>query len=250
MDCIACGLPNTRVKETMDDGLTIRQRRVCACGATFYCNNTPDVRTLRIAHPGVWADPVTGLPQPERRARPRTLARREQSLLGPIGGVPIRTNADPHPPPADKSPPPGQPGTGGVGGGLSSDPDPVRIGSTTEGDLSPGGIWKNRGIWSPVEWRQKYGVAWTGKYKRFYGMRSDGKACGDLGDLLEALPVPEVKAAQARAPEMFRVFLADEAPVVVKAKHPFAFFVTEFGGLRVEDPPPPPKKKGPLDEYI
>jgi len=71
------------------------------------------------------------------------------------------------------------------------------------------------------------------KGARHYGERADGKACGDLGDLLDALPLRDVLEAQARADEMFAEFLAIRAPAVVDAGHCFTFFVTRWGALRV-----------------
>lgn len=79
-------------------------------------------------------------------------------------------------------------------------------------------------------------------------MPSDAKGCSRLGSLLELMPIPETLEAQARSAEMFRAFLASDKPAVKDAKHPFSFFVTEFGGLRVEDEEPP-RKPGPLDDY-
>lgn len=65
-------------------------------------------------------------------------------------------------------------------------------------------------------------------------MASDGTGLATLADLLERMPPAEVERVQARAPAMFAEFLADASPNVVKARHPFAFFVTAFGGLSVD----------------
>jgi hypothetical protein len=59
-----------------------------------------------------------------------------------------------------------------------------------------------------------------------------------MADALEALPEPERIAAQAKAPAMIAEFLASKDPKVVGRRHPFAFFVQEWGGLRV------PKRDG------
>lgn len=217
MDCLACGTPDTKIKDSMDKGTVIERKRTCACGAYFFSTETPDIKTLRV--PG-----VTGIP-----------ARSSQDPAHPI-----KTQVNPsqvRPPPSQDSTPPADSGHGGVGGGLSSGsgsgPD---SGSGTKGeDPNP---WKTRGVWSPDIWNRKYGIAWTGKYQRYYGMSSDSKACGALGDLLERLPTADVLRAQENATRMFEAFLASDAPKVVKAKHPFAFFVTEFGGLRLEEPAP------------
>ena len=67
-----------------------------------------------------------------------------------------------------------------------------------------------------------------------YGMAGDAKSCSTLAAVLEGLPEKEVLAAQAKAPGMFAEYLADKSPKLVKDRHPFAFFVGVFGGLRVE----------------
>lgn len=89
--------------------------------------------------------------------------------------------------------------------------------------------------WTAGDWCKRFGAAWTVKYKNFYGMAGDGPACGKLADLLERMPEIERIGTQVRAADMFAGFLASAAPAVVKARHPFAWFVTEFGGLRVPE---------------
>lgn len=54
-----------------------------------------------------------------------------------------------------------------------------------------------------------------------------------LADFLAGKTDPERLEFEARAPAMISEFLADEAPAVAKARHPFTFFVTAFGGLGV-----------------
>lgn len=65
------------------------------------------------------------------------------------------------------------------------------------------------------------------------GGDATAKAGAQLADILAALSLPEALAAQARAAEMIGEFLDDDNPKVVRARHPFAFFVTAFTGLRV-----------------
>lgn len=89
--------------------------------------------------------------------------------------------------------------------------------------------------WPAREWLRIFGLAWIGKYGglAYGGGDATARACGQLRDILDALPEPDALAAQARVVDMLTEFLADETPKVVAARHPFAFFVTAFTGLRV-----------------
>lgn len=89
-------------------------------------------------------------------------------------------------------------------------------------------------LWGAVAWLKAFGSAWLVKYNQLsYGCAGDSKACGALGELLERLPVAERMAAQAKAPEMFAEFFSRTDRVSVERRHPFAFFVQEWGALRV-----------------
>lgn len=89
-------------------------------------------------------------------------------------------------------------------------------------------------VWNQHDWRDRFGRAWVAKYQtNAYGDAGDTKACVSLGYLLDAFPEHERLAAQDKAPEMFAEFLANTEPRVVSRRHPFLFFVQEFGGLRV-----------------
>jgi hypothetical protein len=135
-------------------------------------------------------------------------------------------------PPLLSSPSPTSPRTG-----TGAEPSLV---SRDNSEPAPDQAQPARGsVWSPSEWQRRYGISWSRKYGRIsYGMSGDPKACSNLADLLERMPEAEVLAAQESADEMIGSFLASEAPGVVKARHPFAFFVTEFGGLRVPQAAP------------
>lgn len=90
-------------------------------------------------------------------------------------------------------------------------------------------------LWGTWLWKEKYGLAWCAKYQRaFYGMPSDAKGISALADLLDQMPQDARLAAQERAGRMFSEFLGDASPNVVRARHPFAFFVQAFGGLLVD----------------
>lgn len=121
-------------------------------------------------------------------------------------------------------------------GDSSSSPSGSLSGSPSDPSLPPGS-GSGRAIpvaqaWAAGDWLKAFGTAWCEKYKRLsYGFAGDGKACGALGDLLSRAPREERARAQANAAAMIAEFLADEGPAVVKASHPFAFFVTAFGGL-------------------
>lgn len=91
-------------------------------------------------------------------------------------------------------------------------------------------------FWPPFEWCRRYGAAWCDKYQHvWYGNAGDGKAQATLGDLLERLPDAERGAAEREAPRMFAEFLARDGREA-QSRHPFVFFVQEFGGLRVPAP--------------
>lgn len=52
-------------------------------------------------------------------------------------------------------------------------------------------------------------------------------------DTISGLPEAERLTAQEKAPAMFAEFLGRRDPKTVERRHPFAFFVQEWGGLRV-----------------
>jgi len=90
-------------------------------------------------------------------------------------------------------------------------------------------------LWPAGVWLSLFKRAWADRYKTLtYGQTSDGRACGTLADFLAAMDPDARGAAQARGDKMLAEFLGDESPEVVKARHPFAFFVGRFGGLLVD----------------
>jgi|SRR5215831_17543035 len=104
-------------------------------------------------------------------------------------------------------------------------------------------------VWSPGEWKRRFGAPWCDKYGwPAYGMANDGIACGKLGDLLEQLGPDVARAAQAKAGAMFAAFLADDYAELIKAKHPFAWFVQRFGALMVDAPDRPALRVAPRHE--
>ena len=105
-----------------------------------------------------------------------------------------------------------------------SDPDQTR--STTGA----------KSAWTPHEWWTKFGAAWREHYNTMAGPGGgDGaaRATGALGEELGRMNAGARAVAERRAPGMFREFLADASPGMVKARHPWAWFVTRFGGLLV-----------------
>ncbi len=130
---------------------------------------------------------------------------------------------------------------------ISSDSDSVSSGS---GSLSVSGpdpsraipcaTWDgptkniNPGLWDAATWLRMHDKAWC----EVYGGHSSGggmetaKACAELGDRLAGTTTEERLAAQERSPAMFREWLADATPAVLDARHPFAWFVRRFDGLR------------------
>src|SRR6185312_5197699 len=87
--------------------------------------------------------------------------------------------------------------------------------------------------WAPHDWLRHFGRFWSEKYGRVaYGQAGDAKACGTLADVLAAVPEADRFDAQAKAPEMIREFLSRTDVKTVERRHPFVFFVHEWGGLR------------------
>jgi uncharacterized protein YdaU (DUF1376 family) len=93
-------------------------------------------------------------------------------------------------------------------------------------------------LWGTGDWLRRFGSAWAEHYQQIaYGHPGDSKACASLGDVLGVLPESERLAAQEKAPAMFAEFLGRMDPKTVERRHPFAFFVQEWGGLRVPKKP-------------
>ncbi len=89
-------------------------------------------------------------------------------------------------------------------------------------------------LWSAYMWLAKFKAAWDMKYSgSFYGQAGDEKACGTLQDLLRKLPEEQRLKAQSRVDLMLGQFLAGDNETIRTRKHPFAFFVGDFGSLRV-----------------
>lgn len=100
-------------------------------------------------------------------------------------------------------------------------------------------------LWEPFEWCRRYGVAWAERYQRIaYGDAGDSKGCSNLAAVFEALPESERLAAQQDATRMFAEFLARDGREAQR-RHPFVFFVQEWGGLRVPAAPPPRDARAP-----
>lgn len=88
-------------------------------------------------------------------------------------------------------------------------------------------------IWTAWDWLQEFGAAWRVENDGLtYGNNGDTRSASLLADTLARLPEAELVAAQKKAPEMFAEFLSRTDPKTVERRHPFAFFVTEWGGLR------------------
>jgi hypothetical protein len=136
----------------------------------------------------------------------------------------------------------------------------VRSGSDPSPDPGPGPdpilVSVTRARWTAYQWLTQFKIAWEARHPgNFYGTgTSDPKACGDLTDVIAALPEPEAFAAQDRAPAMFAEFLGEESPAVIKARHPFAFFVQRWNSLRIPADPraigPPGKPKDVRVGYV
>lgn len=89
-------------------------------------------------------------------------------------------------------------------------------------------------LWPAYMWLTKFKVAWEMKYSgSFYGQAGDDKACGTLENLIGNLPREQRLQAQSRVDLMLGEFLAGGNEATRARKHPFAFFVGDFGTLRV-----------------
>lgn len=88
-------------------------------------------------------------------------------------------------------------------------------------------------IWAAWDWREAFGRAWTDKYGGLrYGGAGDSTAIPRLSEVLDRLTDEERFEAQGIAAAMFAEFLANPDPKYVDKRHPFAFFVQDWGGLR------------------
>lgn len=86
-------------------------------------------------------------------------------------------------------------------------------------------------VWTVYDWRRRYGGRWCEKYGGL-AIGGDGAADGKMREHLEALPVPDLIAAQARAPEMFAEFLATGGEAAT-ARHRWSWFVGRWNALRL-----------------
>ncbi|MES2339273.1 MAG: hypothetical protein V4537_14360 [Pseudomonadota bacterium] len=117
-------------------------------------------------------------------------------------------------------------------------------GETPEGDDASGGAkspqtsaqeaggasWR----WDGHRWYTLFGAAWcvkTGRIAYGRGTDRDSIAKGELTEMLASLPDEEARAAQAAAPAMFALFLADKGQAA-EAGYPWSWFVGRFNGLR------------------
>lgn len=119
----------------------------------------------------------------------------------------------------------------------SGDPAPAR--STT--DAKP---------WSAHDWWMAFGRAWREHYGTVAGPGGGdaaARATGALGDELGQMTAEGRAEAERRAPAMFREFLADASPALVKARHPWAWFVPRFGGLMVPAKQAAPPRVGGIE---
>jgi len=110
---------------------------------------------------------------------------------------------------------------------------------------------------SASDWHRNFERAWSAAYNTMAlpgGGEAAAKAVADLSDQLGKLKSSARSAAERRAPEMFREYLADASPAMVKARHPWAWFVTRFGGLLVPAKPlhaaAPRPSSPPLPTYV
>ena len=85
------------------------------------------------------------------------------------------------------------------------------------------------------DWFERFKRKWSERYQGFYGQgTSDSKAIGSLADVLMQVPKESRAGLEAKADETIAAFFADESPKLVKARHPFLWFVTGFNEYRAD----------------
>jgi len=224
MDCPACGTSNSRVLDTFK-GVEDKRKRECPCGARWSSTETIDKGSLRVATGTDQSPPVSTNGKRSRRVTPNR-------------GIPQPLGAN---------------DAGGVGGDLRSGSDSIPFLADQDPSLKTPQQVDPARVWTPGDWLRLFGKAWSTQFcggARHYGHAGDGKACGQLADLIAALPPAESLAAQEQSAQMFAEFFRERSKAIVDARHPFAFFVQRWGGLRVPALPLDPSSQRPRDPRV
>lgn len=217
MECQDCRT-EMRVKRTYPSGTdkapTTSRVHECACGSRFL---SEEALTRRLPSVAISSPPV---------------ARRKASGTPP-NGVRQDAGGSETARPCDSSIP-----NGGLGGDLAptSDPPFQSVLSDPDPSVEPPQRVDPARVWTSGDWCRRFGKSWVIQFCRgagSYGHAGDGKASGQLEDLIAALPASEAIAAQERSSVMFAEFFRERSKAVIDARHPFAFFVQRWGGLRV-----------------
>jgi hypothetical protein len=113
--------------------------------------------------------------------------------------------------------------TGGGGGSVSgSDPD-----------LREGTSDARGGAWSAHDWYRHFGRYWCERKGRLsYGSGAvDARATSEFAETLSSLHPKERLMAERSAPALFRAYLNEQGQDLVRAGHPWSWFVTRFNGM-------------------
>ena len=114
--------------------------------------------------------------------------------------------------------------TGGVGGGSGSGSDP---------DLREGDSDARAGAWAARDWYRHFSRFWCDKKGRLsYGAGAvDARAISEFAETLESLHPRERAMAEKAAPALFRSYLNEQGQDLVRAGHPWSWFVVRFNGM-------------------
>lgn len=124
---------------------------------------------------------------------------------------------------------------------LATDLDLDREGDQEGKGNRKGGV----AIWLAKDWFAAFKLAWATSYAAlsYWAIPADGKATGDLEEILSRLAPTDALAAQERAPAMFSEFLAQDSRQIREARHPWAWFVQRFNGLRLPQREATPRER-------
>jgi hypothetical protein len=154
---------------------------------------------------------------------------------------------------------PSKPGSGsGSGSGSEQDQPPERAHAhAISRPPPPPTTTRAPARWSADRWFDLFKSRWGDAYGKltYGGGTSAARAVGELSEILASIPAAEVIQAQGSADRILATYLGDKSPGLVKANHPWPFFVQRFTELRATvlaprtngngatAPPGPPKPR-------
>ena len=117
---------------------------------------------------------------------------------------------------------------------LSSGSDPAGARSNA-GAVNLAPIAPEQRRWAAEEWFEAYRVSWLTYYDSdSYGSQSvDRRGTEGMREVLRGLSLQDALSAQARSAAILAEYFTDRSEDLVRARHPWPWFVTRFNGLRV-----------------